>query len=171
MFVLARAVVYATLFISLVLVFLPARLLSWSGVSSPTSIRVAQSTGMLLAAAGGALALWCVLAFALVGHGTPAPFDPPRRLVVRGPYKAVRNPMYLGAAVALAGTALFYESVALAVYVGAFLLMANAFVLGYEEPRLRATFGEEYDAYCRRVRRWWPRLGAGASTPGVPPRR
>jgi protein-S-isoprenylcysteine O-methyltransferase Ste14 len=73
--------------------------------------------------------------------------------------------MYLGAAIALAGAALFYESATLAAYAGVFLLMAHAFVRWYEEPTLRARFGAEYDAYCRHVRRWWPRLGAGASTP------
>ena len=113
--ILGRAIVYATLFVGLVLVFLPARLLGWSGVTSPTEIRVGQATGMLVAAVGAALALWCVLTFALAGKGMPAPFDPPRRLVVRGPYRFVRNPMYLGAALALAGAALFYESAALAV--------------------------------------------------------
>jgi protein-S-isoprenylcysteine O-methyltransferase Ste14 len=160
-FVLVRAVTYATLFIGLLLVFLPARLLSWSGVKEPTAIGLAQATGMLAAALGAALALWCILAFALLGKGTPAPFDPPRRLVIRGPYRFVRNPMYIGAATALAGAALFYESGALAGYVGAFLLTTHAFVMLHEEPSLRTTFGADYARYCSRVRRWWPRLTAG----------
>jgi protein-S-isoprenylcysteine O-methyltransferase Ste14 len=161
MFVIVRAVTYATLFIGLVLVFLPARLLSWSGVTNPPAIGAAQATGMLAAALGAALALWCILTFALLGKGTPAPFDPPRHLVIRGPYKFVRNPMYLGAATALAGAALFYESAALAGYVGAFLLVTHAFVMWHEEPTLRTTFGVEYRCYCSRVRRWWPRLKSG----------
>jgi protein-S-isoprenylcysteine O-methyltransferase Ste14 len=164
-FVVVRAVTYSTLFIGLVLVFLPARLLSWSGVAAPTNLGVGQAAGMLVAALGGGLALSCILSFALLGKGTPAPFDPPRRLVVRGPYRFVRNPMYLGAAIALTGAALFYESTALAGYAGAFLLVTHAFVLLYEEPTLRATFGAEYDAYCRRVGRWWPRLKAGTGQP------
>ena len=164
-FVLVRAVTYATLFIGLVLVFLPARLLSWFGVTRPPVIGVGQGTGMLLAAIGAALALWCIFTFALLGKGTPAPFDPPRRLVVRGPYTFVRNPMYLGAAIALAGAALFYESAALAGYAGAFLLITHAFVMWYEEPTLRATFGAEYDGYCSQVRRWWPRLNGGTGPP------
>ena len=158
MFVLARAVTYATLFIGFLLVFLPARLLARSGVTSPPAIGVAQAMGVLAAAIGAALALWCILTFALIGKGTPAPFDAPRHLVVRGPYKFVRNPMYLGATAALAGAALFYESAALAGYAGAFLLVMSAFVMFYEEPTLRTTFGAEYVDYCRRVRRWWPRL-------------
>jgi len=158
MFVLVRTVTYATLFIGFVLVFLPARLLSWSGVTRPPAIGVAQAAGMAAAAIGAALALWCIFTLAVLGKGTPAPCDAPRHLVVRGPYRFVRNPMYLGAATALAGAALFYESAALAGYAGAFLLLTHAFVMGYEEPTLRTTFGEEYRDYCRRVRRWWPRL-------------
>lgn len=64
--------------------------------------------------------------------------------------------MYLGAAIALAGAALFYESAALAGYAAAFLLLTHALVVGYEEPTLRVTFGVEYAEYCTRVGRWWP---------------
>lgn len=163
MFVVARAVTYATLFIGLVLVFVPVRLLSWSGETTSPPIGIAQVIGMLAAAVGGALALWCVLTFALLGRGTPAPFDPPRHLVVRGPYRYVRNPMYLGAATALAGAALYYHSTTLAAYAAAFLLLMHAFVVLYEEPTLRATFGAEYDFYCSQVRRWWP--GLNVTTP------
>jgi protein-S-isoprenylcysteine O-methyltransferase Ste14 len=66
--------------------------------------------------------------------------------------------MYLGAALALAGAALVWRSVALGAYALAFLLVTHAFVVFYEEPTLRATFGVDYDAYCRRVRRWLPHL-------------
>jgi protein-S-isoprenylcysteine O-methyltransferase Ste14 len=156
MFVLIRALTFATLFIGFVAVFLPARLLSAAGIGPPAAFGWAQALGALVAGAGAALAVWCVLAFALVGKGTPAPFDPPRRLVVRGPYRFVRNPMYLGAASALGGAALFYGSSDLLVYVVVFLLVAHLFVVGYEEPTLRQSFGEEYASYCRRVRRWWP---------------
>ncbi len=75
--VLVRALTYATLFIGLVLVFLPARLLSWAGVSQPGFIGWRQICGMVMAAAGAALALWCVGTFVRKGRGTPAPFDPP----------------------------------------------------------------------------------------------
>jgi protein-S-isoprenylcysteine O-methyltransferase Ste14 len=160
-FVLVRALTYATLFIGLLLVFVPARLLARSGVAAPAAMGLARAAGGVLAAAGGALAVWCILSFALLGRGTPAPFDPPRRLVVRGPYRFLRNPMYLGAAVALAGAALFYGSAALLAYAAGFLLAMHAFVVGYEEPALRVTFGAEYDRYCRQVRRWRPRLRPG----------
>jgi protein-S-isoprenylcysteine O-methyltransferase Ste14 len=156
MVVLVRAVTYSTLFIGLLLVFVPARVLSAAGVARPPRFGPLQVAGSIAGAAGAALAIWCIVTFVLVGHGTPAPFDPPRRLVVRGPYRYVRNPMYLGAALALAGAALFYGAAALWAYAGGFLLLMHLFVLTYEEPTLRRTFGEDYEAYFRRVRRWWP---------------
>ncbi len=156
MFVLVRAVTYAALFIGLVLIYVPARLLSWSGIVRPAAIEVQQVAGMVIGAAGAAVALWCIFTFASVGRGTPAPFDPPRRLVIQGPYRFVRNPMYIGAGLALVGAALFYESLPLLGYAGLFFLATHLFVVGYEEPALRRTFGQDYEAYCRQVRRWWP---------------
>ena len=156
MMVLVRAITYASVFIGFVLVFLPERVLSGAGVAGPARIGASQLAGMALGAAGGAVAIWCVLSFAVLGRGTPAPFDPPRRLVVRGPYRYVRNPMYLGAGSALAGAALFYEAGALWAYTAGFLVLTHLFVVLYEEPTLRQTFGDDYRAYCRQVNRWWP---------------
>lgn len=156
---LIRALTYASLFIGLVLVFVPARVLEWSGVVRP-EIGAIQILGMAAGVAGGALALWCVLIFALAGKGTPAPFDPPRRLVVRGPYRFARNPMAIGVGSALAGASLFFESLELAGYTVLFFIVIHLFVRYYEEPTLRRTFGEEYDVYCSGVGRWMPRRSA-----------
>jgi protein-S-isoprenylcysteine O-methyltransferase Ste14 len=156
MFVLVRAVTYAALFVGLLLIYLPARLLSWSGIVRPAAFEARQVAGMVIGAAGAAVALWCIYTFASIGRGTPAPFDPPRRLVIQGPYRFLRNPMYIGAGLALASAALFYGSLPLLGYAGLFLLATHLFVVWHEEPTLRRTFGPEYEAYCRRVRRWWP---------------
>jgi protein-S-isoprenylcysteine O-methyltransferase Ste14 len=156
--IFARAITYATLFIGLVLVFLPAQMLSAAGVQRPSRFGAPQIAGMIAGAAGGAIAVWCIFTFALFGRGTPLPLDPPRSLVVRGPYSYVRNPMYLGAALALAGAALFYQAGALWAYAAAFLVATHALVVLYEEPTLRRTFGADYKAYCLKVRRWWPTL-------------
>ena len=157
MWVLIRAVTYATLFIGLLLVFLPARVLSWSGITAIPLIGVWQVCGMIVAGLGAAIALWCILTFVFVGKGTPAPFDPPQRLVVRGPYRIVRNPMYVGAGLALAGASLVYKSVPLLIYVGLLWLITHGLVVWYEEPKLRRTFGNAYEVYCERVGRWWPK--------------
>lgn len=162
MFVLARATTYATLFVGLLLVFVPGRILERTGIVPPTHLGAVEWAGVAAAVAGGALALWCVVTFALISRGTPAPFDPPRTLVVRGPYRYVRNPMYLGAALALCGAALFYHSAPLFAYAALFLLAAHAFVVGYEEPTLARLFGAEYEAYRARVGRWLTRWSANA---------
>jgi protein-S-isoprenylcysteine O-methyltransferase Ste14 len=131
MLVLLRAITYATLFVSLVLVFLPAQVLSWARIAAPESVGVAQATGAVVTIGGVLFALWCILSFAFVGRGTPAPFDPPRRLVVQGPYAWVRNPMYIGAGVALMGASLFYQSLALLGYAAVFFLVVHLFVVLY----------------------------------------
>lgn len=162
MFVLFRTITYATLFIAVVLIYLPARVLAWAGVAHPAAMALPQISGLLIGSMGAIIALWCVFAFAWIGKGTPAPFDPPRRLVIRGPYRFVRNPMYIGAASALAGAALFYTSAALLGLVILFLLVTHLFVVLYEEPTLRRSFGVEYAAYCVRVHRWLPRPRASS---------
>lgn len=147
--------------------FLPARVLVWSGIARPLRIGPAQVIGMLVGGTGAMLALWCIGTFIVVGRGTPAPFDPPRRLVVSGPYRLVRNPMYVGAGLALAGAALFYASWALLAYCAAFVLITHLFVITYEEPALQATFGDRYRQYRDAVPRWWPRRPAKGDKPGA----
>lgn len=157
-FVLLRALTYAALFVGLLLVYLPGRVLSRAGSVRPAESSVQRVLGLTIATAGGLLAVWCILTFVAIGRGTPAPFDPPRRLVTRGPYRFVRNPMYIGAGLALAGAALYSASFPLLAYAAVFVLVTHLLVVGYEETALRQSFGEEYEAYCSRVRRWWPRV-------------
>jgi protein-S-isoprenylcysteine O-methyltransferase Ste14 len=159
MFVFMRTVTYASLFIGLVLTYLPSRVLAWAGISRPADFGWAQIAGIALCSIGATIALWCVGAFARIGKGTPAPFDPPRRLVVRGPYRFVRNPMYIGASATLAGAALFFTSWSLFAFVCGFVLVTHLFVILYEEPTLKRLFGPEYSDYCAHVARWHPHLG------------
>jgi protein-S-isoprenylcysteine O-methyltransferase Ste14 len=156
LFILARATAYSTLFIGVLLILMPGRILAWSGVTRPATFGPLEVAGAGLTGLAAALAVWCIGTFVVVGKGTPAPFDPPRRLVVRGPYRLVRNPMYLGAGLAIWGAALVYRSVALFSYGAGFLLVMHALVVGYEEPTLERAFGEDYAAYRVRVPRWLP---------------
>ena len=160
-FVLVRAIVYATAFVGLLLVYVPSRLLAESGIVRPPVLGTPQIAGMITTAIGAALAFWCILAFVFVGKGTAAPFDPPRRLVIAGPYRFVRNPMYIGAIVAMIGVAVSYGSLSILIYAGFIFLATHLFVIAYEEPVLRQTFGEEYEGYCRQVRRWMPSFRPG----------
>jgi protein-S-isoprenylcysteine O-methyltransferase Ste14 len=156
--VLARTVVYSVLFIGFLFVYVPGRLLSRVGIAAPSSIGAAQIAGIIITTTGGALCIWCLVTFISVGRGTPAPFDAPRRLVIRGPYRFVRNPMYIGGGVVLGGVALFYRSLAVLVYALAFAVVAHLFVVFYEERVLRRAFGGEYEAYVGGVGRWLPKI-------------
>ena len=118
-------------------------------------------TALILIAPGVGLYLWCLWLFATVGRGTPGPWDAPRRLVVVGPYRWVRNPIYLGALLVVTGEAWLFLSMPLLLYAGVLGLGMHLFVVGYEEPSLRRSFGDEYGAYERRVSRWIPRPPRG----------
>ncbi len=109
---------------------------------------------------GFAVALRCVWDFGWTGHGTPAPMVPPKRLVVVGFYRYVRNPMYVGFAVGWIGLWVVcgHGSLLAITAVAAVALGVHLFVVFYEEPTLRRKFGVEYEAYCRNVSRWLPRL-------------
>jgi protein-S-isoprenylcysteine O-methyltransferase Ste14 len=130
----------------------------------------AQSIGKVYVAielftVGGAIYAWCVWDFASFGRGTPAPIDAPTRLVVRGLYRWLRNPMYVGVLFVIAGMAVLYDSLVIAGYGAAVWLGFHLFVRLYEEPHLRRTFGGQYDDYCRDVHRWLPSLPRGPHGP------
>ena len=114
--------------------------------------------GVAMLAAGCLGLLDSFWRFAMQGLGTPAPLLPPRTLVMSGLYRYVRNPMYCAVVAVILGQALLFGSPRLIVYGLVIWLAFHLFVLGYEEPRLRATFGERYAEFCRNVRRWIPRL-------------
>jgi protein-S-isoprenylcysteine O-methyltransferase Ste14 len=114
--------------------------------------------GAVLLASGAAVLVHAFGRFVVEGAGTPAPVAPPRHLVVGGLYRYVRNPMYLAIIDAIAGQALLLGQLQLLLYAGAVFLACAAFVLGYEQPTLKQRFGAEYEAYCRAVPAWWPRL-------------
>jgi protein-S-isoprenylcysteine O-methyltransferase Ste14 len=96
--------------------------------------------------------------FAVQGLGTPAPVLPTKHLVVTGLYRFVRNPMYVSVTSAILGQALILGNVRLLEYGALVWVALHLFVLLYEEPILRKTFGAEYEAFCAAVPRWIPRI-------------
>lgn len=138
--------------------YVPYRILLRRGLWTLPAAGPEPATGALLIALGVAGLLWCGWNFATTGRGTPAPFDPPKVLVVKGLYRWVRNPMYVSVATILVGESLFFQTAALLGYFAVCLLFVHLFVVLYEEPTLREKFGPAYDDYCRRVGRWipWP---------------
>lgn len=137
-----------------VAVYLPLRI----SVGRPSATGATALLAQVVFAAGAAFYLWCLWDFATFGRGTPAPIDAPRRLVVRGLYRYVRNPMYLGVLTMILGWALCFPARDLAVYGLVVAAGFHLFVVLYEEPALRRRFGLEYDEYRDRVGRWLPRL-------------
>jgi protein-S-isoprenylcysteine O-methyltransferase Ste14 len=117
-----------------------------------------RPVGIALDFAGALVAASCIATFITRGRGTPAPFDPPRAFVASGPYRYVRNPMYLGAAFVLLGVGLMVASPAIVALAAFFLVAAHLFVVLYEEPALTRRFGESYLSYKASVNRWLPRL-------------
>ncbi len=141
--------------------YIPYYLLGTPQIPAIADWRGAQWPGAALVVLGTLGLLWCGWNFAVTGRGTPAPFDAPRVLVVRGPYRWVRNPMYVSVATAVVGETLFFDSVALLQYLAVCWTILHMFVVFYEEPTLREKFGDSYAAYLRAVPRWIPRPPRG----------
>ena len=159
LFSIVRSAIFASLFIWLVMWLLPR----WIGISGDLHAPEADPLrwiGLVPFVGGCILMLTCVWRFSTTGEGTPMPLDPPRKFVAVGPYRYVRNPMYLGMASALIGEAiLFAGRASLVRIIGCgitLIVIIMLFVFFYEEPALRRRFGFEYEAYCRKVNRWLP---------------
>lgn len=120
-----------------------------------------SAIGFGFLALGVVLLLWCVRDFYVSGKGTLAPWDPPKRLVVVGLYRFVRNPMYVAVLTVVLGWTLVFGSTWLAFYMIALAIGFHLRVLFYEEPRLRQQFAAEWTAYSAAVPRWLPRLRVG----------
>lgn len=126
-------------------------------VADPVSWPV-WTLGVALLLAGGLVLVSTFARFVTEGFGTPAPVAPTERLVVGGLYRHVRNPMYLAVLAAIAGQVLILDRVSLLSYAAVVAVAFVVFVRLYEEPTLRATFGDAYETYRRAVPGWWPRL-------------
>ena len=153
-----RALVWSALFVGIVAVYIPTMYFaltpSRAWIATPAGV-----VGLLGIVAGGLVMVACVAEFATRGRGTPAPIDPPRQLVVRGPYRFVRNPMYLGMVLVLLGELSLAFSRGFAGYIAGWFACMHLLVVLYEEPTLRRKFGVDYERYTREVGRWWPSFG------------
>jgi len=165
-FTVVRGVVYSALF-----VWLWAWVAGWVRtydsripVSLPPWLR---PVGYAVAAAGAVLAGLCIATFVTRGRGTPAPFDPPREFVASGPYRWVRNPMYVGAAAVILGAGLVLSSPSIVFLAFAFLLVMHLVVVLYEEPVLEDRFGASYRRYKAAVHRWLVRRPRPAPSSGA----
>jgi protein-S-isoprenylcysteine O-methyltransferase Ste14 len=127
----------------------PALVTGWKG--SPPGWDAMDVLGLLIGLAGLAMVIACFVRFVREGRGTPAPTAPTEELVVGGLYRYLRNPMYVGVGLVIAGQCLAFRSGALVVWLVLFAVAVTVFVAGYEQPTLRERYGASYDAYCRKV--------------------
>jgi protein-S-isoprenylcysteine O-methyltransferase Ste14 len=141
--------------------WIPYTLTADTGVAASWWARLAGWVMILLGTAGY---LWCASNFVRQGLGTPAPIAAPERLVVRGPYRFTRNPMYVSVMLVILGQAALRWSGALLLYAAFVLLAFQLFVLLYEEPALTRRFGDDYLQYRRTVPRW---IGARSNARGA----
>jgi protein-S-isoprenylcysteine O-methyltransferase Ste14 len=150
-----RAVVYMTGFL-LFFAWLALRVRALDRLLQVRLPEGVEILGIVLMVGGGVLGLACVGTFIVRGKGTPAPFDAPREFVAVGPYRYVRNPMYVGGLFLLAGFGLYEHSVSILLMALLLLLVVHLMVVFYEEPTLRKSFGASYEEYCGTTRRWLP---------------
>ena len=132
-----------------------AATLSWE-LSGPA--RPQFWLALLFFAVGAWLMVGTVALFARFGMGTPAPWDPPRALVVRGVYRHVRNPMISGVICVLLAETLLFQSLPLLAWAAVFVAANLIYIPNFEEPGLERRFGEPYRVYKANVPRWLPRL-------------
>jgi protein-S-isoprenylcysteine O-methyltransferase Ste14 len=143
-----------------VAVYLPWLISRWQIGPPLLGFSPFRLAGCLLIAAGLPVLLDSFARFAIQGLGTPAPVAPPQHLVITGWYRYVRNPMYVSVLMLIFGQGFLFGNMRLLEYGVIIWLAFFAFIILYEEPTLRRKFGPEYDAYCRQVRRWIPRVKA-----------
>jgi protein-S-isoprenylcysteine O-methyltransferase Ste14 len=155
-FIALRAILFATGFLLLWL-WVALRLRSLDRYLGDALPDWARAIGIVFIVIGGSLAVLCIALFIVQGRGTPAPFDAPRQFVALGPYRIIRNPMYMGGLGMLLGLGLYQQSKAILLFCPLWFLLAHAFVVLYEESALMAKFGAAYQSYCRAVPRWIPK--------------
>jgi len=157
MTVVQRTLIFTVLFPGTIVVLAPlwilhARLPPGHDWTTPRTL-----LGYAVAALGASIYVVCAREFATRGRGTPAPYDPPRELVVSGLYRWVRNPMYVGIVTILCGEALVFGSRTILIYAGCLAAGFHVRVVGFEEPVLKRLFGDSFVRYRQAVPRWIPR--------------
>jgi protein-S-isoprenylcysteine O-methyltransferase Ste14 len=157
--VIIKTLIFTLFLPGLFLVLVPYILLSSFGDRFAVDIGPIRFIGLIALLFGIFVYIWCAWSFAFKGKGTPAPIDPPKKLVVQGLYRYARNPMYIGVLFILIGEAILFASLLLGLYAIFMFMCFHLFVVVYEEPTLRARFGDSYRRYCDTVPRWIPRRG------------
>jgi protein-S-isoprenylcysteine O-methyltransferase Ste14 len=157
-FAILGSTVFLVLAPGIVAGYVPWRICRWRVEGSLLRTPLSRLIGLLLVVVGLPILLDSFARFAVQGLGTPAPVFPTRHLVVSGLYRYVRNPMYVAVVSLILGQGLFFGSASVLEYGVAVWVGFHLFVLAYEEPTLRSSYGHEYQEFCQNVPRWIPRL-------------
>jgi protein-S-isoprenylcysteine O-methyltransferase Ste14 len=120
-------------------------------------IRLSVFLGSAIILLGLTIMTLCVSSFIRIGKGTLAPWSPTKKLVIKGLYQYVRNPMILGVLIVLLEEALALKSQNILIWAASFFVINTIYFIVYEEPDLENRFGDEYREYKRNVSRWLPR--------------
>jgi protein-S-isoprenylcysteine O-methyltransferase Ste14 len=155
-FIVVRALLYLTV-VLILWRWLALWVRRYDGTLGVTLADWTEAPGIIVAFLGSVLFIVCNGLFAFLGEGTLVLFDSPRKFVAVGPYRFVRNPMYLSVLTMLVGFGLYYHSVSILLLAAAAFLLFHFVVVVIEEPGLKARFGESYLEYKKSVNRWVPK--------------
>ena len=155
---LIRTLIFVVLVGGTTMVLIPVYLLS--SFSSQTNVEIGflRYFGFLPFLLGIIIISWCVRDFIYKGKGTPAPYDPPKQLVVNGLFRFMRNPIITGGIMILVGESILMESAAIACWALIFFIGNHIYFIFWEEPGLIKRVGEDYEIYMKNVPRWFPRF-------------
>ncbi len=153
-----RTVLYTLVVLGIFLGYLPWQVLRLDAAIGDSLQAFLFYLSLVFFFTGAALLFSGIYYLVLRGDGTPLPFDPPKRMVVAGPYSWVQHPMMLGLLLLVFAEAFWFYSVSLSVYAVLLMLLANLYLTYIEEPQAERRFGEDYRAYRNTVPRWLPML-------------
>ncbi len=151
-----KSLIFAVLVGGTTMGIIPICFHTYFGSPTNNTIGLLRCFGFFPLPLGIIMISWCVRDFLLRGKGTPAPFDPPKQLVVTGLFQFMRNPIITGAIMVLVGESILMESIAIGVWVLIFFVVNHLWLLFWEEPGLIQRFGEDYKIYMKDVPRWFP---------------
>jgi len=154
LFLIIKVLLFTLLVPGSVILYFPYSFITKAGAHLQTANPFILVPALVFILIGAAIYIRCAWDFAVNGLGTPAPIDPPKKLVVTGLYRHTRNPMYLGVLLLLAAESLLFPGSGLLSYALSIAAVFHLFVVFYEEPTLDSRFGESYRAYCGKVPRW-----------------
>ena len=154
------SIVILLFFLGLIVCGIPLWIIDWDFHLFPLEIGVFRFIGLAPIILGIVTMMGFIWGWIRSATGSPLELDLPKELIVRGSYRFVRNPMYVGFLLILFGEIVLFKSSVLLLYLLTFLVILHTFVVFVEEPMLKLKFGESYEQYCKSVPRWIPRLKA-----------